>query len=98
LARKFDCSGSDLGKKTTAFEASDDGRIAIFAVPSTCQPLGLISSAYATVSKRLFLVARKEIGDMRQIGSMLRAAPGRIGRRLAEIVAIAAASLPAAGA
>jgi hypothetical protein len=29
---------------------------------------------------------------------MLRAAPSRIGRRLAQIVAIAAASLPAAGA
>jgi len=35
---------------------------------------------------------------MRRIGSLLRAAPSRIGRRLALIVAIAAASLPAAGA
>jgi hypothetical protein len=35
---------------------------------------------------------------MRQLRSLLRAAPSRIGRRLAEIVAIAAASLPAAGA
>jgi hypothetical protein len=42
--------------------------------------------------------ARKEIGDMRQLRSMLRSAPARIGRRFAEIVAIAAASLPAAGA
>ena len=38
------------------------------------------------------------IGDMRQLGSMLRAAPSRIGRRLKLIVAIAAASLPSAGA
>jgi len=35
---------------------------------------------------------------MRQLSSMLRSARSRIGRRLAEIVAIAAASLPAAGA
>jgi len=37
---------------------------------------------------------------MRQVGSFLRDAPSRIGRRLAQIVAIAiaAASLPAAGA
>jgi hypothetical protein len=36
--------------------------------------------------------------EMRQVTSFLRAAPSRIGRRLAQIVAIAAASLPAAGA
>jgi hypothetical protein len=35
---------------------------------------------------------------MRQVGSLLRSAPSRIRRRLALIVAIAAASLPAAGA
>jgi hypothetical protein len=35
---------------------------------------------------------------MRQVRSFLRNAPSRIGRRLAQIVAIAAASLPAAGA
>jgi hypothetical protein len=38
------------------------------------------------------------IGEMRRLGSMLRSVPSRIGRRFAEIVAIAAASLPAAGA
>jgi hypothetical protein len=43
-------------------------------------------------------MARKEMGDMRELGSMLRTAPARIGRRFAEIVAIAAASLPGAGA
>jgi hypothetical protein len=37
-------------------------------------------------------------GDMRRLGSLLRAAPSRLRRRLAQIVAIAAASLPAAGA
>jgi len=35
---------------------------------------------------------------MRKLGSLLRATPSRIGRRIAQIVAIAAASLPAAGA
>ena len=35
---------------------------------------------------------------MRQVQSLLRNAPARIGRRLAQIVAIAAASLPHAGA
>jgi len=38
------------------------------------------------------------IGDMRQLRSLLRTAPARIGRRFAQIVAIAAASLPSAGA
>jgi hypothetical protein len=36
--------------------------------------------------------------DMRKLSSLLRSAPSRIGRRVALIVAIAAASLPAAGA
>jgi hypothetical protein len=35
---------------------------------------------------------------MRRLRSLLRETPSRIGRRLAQIVAIAAASLPAAGA
>jgi hypothetical protein len=35
---------------------------------------------------------------MRQVTLLLRSAPSRIGRRLALIVAIAAASLPSAGA
>jgi hypothetical protein len=34
---------------------------------------------------------------MRQVASLLRSAPSMIGRRLVLIVAIAAASLPAAG-
>jgi hypothetical protein len=35
---------------------------------------------------------------MQQLRSLLRATPSRLRRRIAEIVAIAAASLPAAGA
>jgi hypothetical protein len=35
---------------------------------------------------------------MRQVQTFLRTAPAKIGRRIAQIVAIAAASLPQAGA
>jgi hypothetical protein len=35
---------------------------------------------------------------MQRVRSLLRATPGRISRRIAQFVAIAAASLPAAGA
>jgi hypothetical protein len=46
------------------------------------------------------LFRRREMEDqeMQQIRSLLRGAPARIGRKLSQIVAIAAASLPAAGA
>jgi len=42
--------------------------------------------------------ARKEFSEMRELSSYLRVAAARIGHRLAAILAIAAASLPAAGA
>jgi hypothetical protein len=43
-------------------------------------------------------VGAEGIRDMQQFTSLLRSARSRIGRRLSLIVAIAAASLPAAGA
>jgi hypothetical protein len=46
----------------------------------------------------VFSAGAEGIGDMRQLNSFFRSASFRIGRRFAEIVAIAAASLPAAGA
>jgi len=49
-------------------------------------------------AERWFRRARKDFRDMRQLASLLRSTPSRIGRRLALIVAIAAASLPTAGA
>jgi hypothetical protein len=52
----------------------------------------------AFFAERLFRHAREDIGDMRRLNSLLRTTRTRIGRRLAQIVAIAAASLPAAGA
>jgi hypothetical protein len=42
-------------------------------------------------------VGAEGICEMRHLASFLRAGPSRIGRRLAQIVAIAAASLAAAG-
>jgi len=71
---------------------SDEAVIAIFPV---------ISTSWLRVA--IFRLAPRFSGaegrcQMRQVGSLLRAAPSRIGRRIAQIVAIAAASLPAAGA
>jgi hypothetical protein len=48
--------------------------------------------------ERIVPAGAEGFGDMRQLKSLLRSTPSRIARRLAEIVAIAAASLPAAGA
>jgi hypothetical protein len=88
----FDCCRPDCGNKSTADRGSDDGRVAIFAAAST-HPL-----RRPIFSEALMFCRRKGIGDMRQLGSLLRSTRSRIGRRLALIVAIAAASLPAAGA
>ena len=65
----------------------------------------LFSEGYRLLSltKTIFPVrpcppAHMEDEEMRQVRSLLSSASSRIGRRLAQIVAIAAASLPAAGA
>jgi hypothetical protein len=59
------------------------------AVSSLCQAL---------VSRNDCSAGAEGIGEMRRVGKLLRSVPSRIGRRLAVIVAIAAASLPSAGA
>jgi len=46
----------------------------------------------------VFYTARTKGEEMRQVHTLLRGASSRIRRRLAQIVAIAAASLPTAGA
>jgi hypothetical protein len=74
-----------------------DGRVAIFAAPSTRRPGAAIFLASA-VCGTLVPDGAEGIGDMRQVNSFLRSASSRIGRRLKLIVAIAAASLPSAGA
>jgi hypothetical protein len=53
---------------------------------------------HTTGLRTIVSLARKENSTMRRINLLLRITPSRIQRRLAEIVAIAAASLPAAGA
>jgi hypothetical protein len=55
--------------------------------------------AFCVIGLRRFVRTGAEGNrTMRRIHSLLRAAPSRIGRRIADIVAIAAASLPVAGA
>jgi hypothetical protein len=84
------------GNKSTVNQPAGDGGVAIFGAASTPRQDGAIFLASAW---RNGCFARAEgTGTMRQLNSFLRAAPSRIGRRLAQIVAIAAASLPAAGA
>jgi hypothetical protein len=78
-------------------ERHSDTPVAIFAVPSTGLPAVAIFPASAC-RRTIVLPGARGIGDMRQLHSLLRTAPARIGRRFAQIVAIAAASLPSAGA
>jgi hypothetical protein len=89
---------SDGGNKSTVNQRSDDGRVAIFAAPSTRLSGATIFRHAPLLAERLLSAGAQGIGDMRQVNSFLRSASSRIGRRFAQIVAIAAASLPAAGA
>jgi hypothetical protein len=75
----------------------DDSRVAIFLGPST-RLFGRPISTTRLSSRNGCFAGAAGIGDMRQVRILLRSAPSRIGRRLALIVAIAAASLPSAGA
>jgi hypothetical protein len=75
--------------------AFNDACVAIFAGVSTRQP-GRPILFLATVDDRS--AGTEEVWKMRRLRALLRKTPSRIGRRIAEIVAIAAASLPAAGA
>jgi hypothetical protein len=82
--------------KSTANAPLGDGRIAIFAAASTCRLNTAISMLCP--SQNACSAGAKGTGDMPQLKAFLRATPSRIGRRIALIVAIAAASLPSAGA
>src|SRR5450756_2905692 len=79
------------------YKRQDDGGVAIFAAPSTWLRGGPIFRSAPVFAERLLPPARKE-SVLRRLKSLLRSTPSRIGRRLAQIVAIAAASLPSAGA
>jgi hypothetical protein len=72
-------------------------RVAIFAALSTRSGGGTIFPFCAFQCGTMVSASAEGIGDMQRLNILLRSAPSRIGRRFAEIVAIAAASLPAAG-
>jgi hypothetical protein len=84
--------------KSTADQSLDDECVAIFAAVSTRAGRENILGSRTPVRGTTASAGSLGIGDMRQLGSLLSSAPSRIRRRLAQIVAIAAASLPAVGA
>jgi hypothetical protein len=86
----------DHGNESTAESGSGDAYVAIFMAVSTCRQGSVIFAGRP--SGTIVRPGAEGIGEMRHLRSLLRAAPSRIGRRLALIVAIAAASLPDAGA
>jgi hypothetical protein len=62
-------------------------------------PCGLPHFSLCTMALGAVLApAQKDFLDMQRVRSLLRATPSRLGRRIARLVAIAAASLPDAGA
>jgi hypothetical protein len=96
--RKFNPGRPDRGNKSTVHQPPDDGRVAISAASSTRPGGGATFPVCAFVRETIVSASAEGIGDIQRFNSLLRSAPSRIGRRFAEIVAIAAASLPAAGA
>jgi hypothetical protein len=94
---EFDRFWLDGSNKSTVNEGSHDDRVAIFAATST-PPVGGATLHSALLRGMIISYGAEGIGDMQQVTSLLRSAPSRIRRRLALIVAIAAASLPSAGA
>jgi len=94
----FDRCRAAGDNKSAADRPSDDGCVVIFAAVSTLAGPENILRLRAPVRGTMASAGSQGIGDMRQLGSFLSSAPSRIRRRLALIVAIAAASLPAAGA
>jgi hypothetical protein len=70
----------------------------LFSQPSRHASQAVSSVDQVPVLRSNCSVGAEGIGEMRQVGRLLRSVPSRIGRRLALIVAIAAESLPSAGA
>jgi hypothetical protein len=77
---------------------SGGGRVAIFVAASTLLWRAPNTSRCAAFSGTKVSADATGICDMRQLSSLLRSTRSRIGRRLAQIIAIAAASLAVAGA
>ena len=98
LAEKVSTVAGQIAAINSLPEASRTGRALLFSRQSRHFLRAVPSFHLCFCRRTIGALARKELEKMRQLRSLLRAAPSRIGRRLAEIVAIAAASLPAAGA
>jgi hypothetical protein len=75
----------------------DGGRVAIFAAASTPRILEPKSARVKPCFRGECAAAARGFGEMRHLSSLLSSTRSRIGRRLAQIIAIAAASLPAVG-
>jgi hypothetical protein len=86
------------GNKTTAIGQQGDGPVAIFPVPSTPQGARTTFNRAQRVLAERWFRRRMGMSVMQQAALLFWSAPSRIGRRLAAIVAIAAASLPDVGA
>jgi hypothetical protein len=93
----FDRFPGECGNKSAVNQPLIAGRVAIFVPLSTARAHGINLGPAPLFGIRLFAGAEGTCA-MRQLRLLLRFTPSRIGRRLALIVAIAAASLPAAGA
>ena len=93
----FDRSGAGRDNKFTARRGARGGSVAIFAAVSTGVPTAAISGRCARCLILFLMLAPKD-SSMRRINFLLRSTRSRIGKQLSLIVAIAAASLPSAGA
>lgn len=87
MLRRQPCAGN----KSTAGRPSDEAAIAIFVAISTVWRCGIIFPV------RPGGPASQGIRAMAKVRKLLAKAPGRIGRRFARFVEIAAAGLHAAG-
>jgi len=83
--------------KTTAADALRNAAIAIFTPLSTASPSPTIFP-FAPWPCGHFFGRRERTISMQRVTLLLRTTPRQIGRRIAQFVAIAAASLPDVGA
>src|ERR1700692_3506779 len=77
--------------------SADRTVVALLFSPRPRHPCRAGPPFHSALSSRNVSASAEGIGDMQQLNSLLRSAPSRVGRRLALIFAIWAASLPAGG-
>jgi hypothetical protein len=85
------------GNKTTAIRGQNNGDIAIFAALSTPSGGEATFQTAPMISGNQGSAGAAGIDVMQQAVILFWSAPSRIGRRIAQFVAIAAASLPDVG-